>query len=278
MALLALRKFTLSCNSSAKCLFRGHAYRSATLTSNAGSSCGLHHLNKNSNDTPVRGQHGGLPQFNDMVTKDSMSSINRYAQSRSFFNLMEKGKFDKKKVQSASLTILNGIYMQAPQNKLREHLELDDSFVIWFCMVNIHIWMIGSRVSREGKDGKLMFETILRIMWEDVEERLKKFEDMTQSNLTWKNRLKNYYREVNLNFHLLDEGIGGSDADLASSLWSILTMKNQTNLQAWHLETLVYYIRQATFELDKLSMEEMILSPQKVVFSFPAELQISETE
>ena len=80
-----------------------------------------------------------------------------------------------------------------------------------------------------------MFETILRIMWEDVEERLKKFEDMTQSNLTWKNRLKNYYREVNLNFHLLDEGIGGSDADLASSLWSILTMKNQSKSLCFNL-------------------------------------------
>jgi len=197
---------------------------------------------------------------------NTIQSIRNYAEETKFFDIFTKGR-NKADLNLAALSTLNEIYMKAPQKELREHCGLEDSFVIWFNMVTIHVWMVGVRLAREGNDGKILFESMLSMLWEDVEERLKKFEGLLKRNFEVKKRLKKYYREVNLYFHLLDEGLLGSDSQLASSLWTILKFKNQ-DLKAWHLEMLVHYIRSTTSTLDRLDFDEIIENPSIISFQF----------
>jgi len=265
MALLAYRRLAVNLwsNPLRNCLNHGINSKTQKLSSFNCSRLLHNHINRDCH-------HIKLLTSATLCSPD-LALTRSYAQS-SFLGLFEKGR-DLKQLNLAALSILNGIYMEAPQKDIQVYGGLEDSFSIWFTVVVLHTWIVGSRLAREGKDGEKMFHTMLAMMWEDVEGRLKKFEDTLQQNLKVKKRLKDYYRQVNLQFHLLDEGISGSDADLASCIWSILKMKNQDSVQAYHLEVLVYYVRYWCTELDALSMDEIIENPEKIVFSFPDELK-----
>lgn len=133
---------------------------------------------------------------------------------------------------------------------------------------------------------------MLVMFWEDVAARIKAVEDSIKQNLEVKKKMKNYYSEAATTFCLLNEGIAGGDAVLASSLWTVFKMKSQSNIilyllmfeiiliftdhiQAWHLEFFVHYIRYWAWKLDKLSFEDIISNPDQITFYLPPHISLA---
>jgi len=205
-----------------------------------------------------------------------ITNYRTYASNSFFSSLKLTGsKYSKSELMNVSLSLLNGIYMKAPIDELTKQASLNDSFVIWFSLVTIHIWIVSARLGREGKDGETVFQTMLVMFWEDVAARIKAVEDSIKQNLEVKKKMKNYYSEAATTFCLLNEGIAGGDAVLASSLWTIFKMKSQNHIQAWHLEFFVHYIRYWAWKLDKLSFEDIISNPDQITFYLPPHISLA---
>lgn len=58
-------------------------------------------------------------------------------------------------------------------DKLYKAAGMPDTFQSWFLVNQLHVWMCLVRLKPLGKDGRFMYRQVVRIFWEDVEERMK---------------------------------------------------------------------------------------------------------
>jgi len=73
---------------------------------------------------------------------------------------------------------------------------------------------------------QILMSSIASMLWLDVEDRLKKYENELQQNIKVNEKMKDNWNAIKLLFAYLDEGVLGTDAQLASSLWSIMYSSN----------------------------------------------------
>ena len=57
--------------------------------------------------------------------------------------------------------------------KFYEAAGMPDTFQSWFLINQLHVWMCLVRLKPEGKDGRHMYQRMVQIFWDDVEERMK---------------------------------------------------------------------------------------------------------
>lgn len=59
-----------------------------------------------------------------------------------------------------------------------DKFELPDTFNSWFLVTELHVWMLMLRVMSEGpengQDGRFLRNSLVEIMWTDVNARAKK--------------------------------------------------------------------------------------------------------
>ena len=72
-------------------------------------------------------------------------------------------------------------------------------------------------------------------LWEDVTERLKSFEEESETAIKSKKEvLQKAYAELCFFFLLLDEGLVSGDAVMASSLWTLIYSLNSCkSMKCW---------------------------------------------
>nr|CAD7400714.1 unnamed protein product [Timema poppensis] len=57
--------------------------------------------------------------------------------------------------------------------RLRE-FKLSDTFLSWFLVTELHVWMVLVRLMAEGKDGRFARNVVVEAMWSDTNTRAKK--------------------------------------------------------------------------------------------------------
>ena len=51
-------------------------------------------------------------------------------------------------------------------------LSMPDSFQSWFIVAHLHVWLCTVRLREEGEDGKFVMHEMVRIFWDDVEQKM----------------------------------------------------------------------------------------------------------
>jgi hypothetical protein len=188
------------------------------------------------------------------------------------FGFVMSDKYAKKDLKNSAYVLLNGVYMRVPHNKIREVAGLEDSFNMWVRVVFIHLWVLFTRLRREGRDGDVIVIAMMKMFWNDIDQRLSNMKKTLKKNVEIKDVMKQYYNDIYSSFMFIDEGVVGSDLKLASALWSFIYSENTLEMEAWHLESLVHYTRYLVIHLEDISMDETVHNPQEVQWDLPDEL------
>ena len=51
---------------------------------------------------------------------------------------------------------------------------MPDTFLSWFLVMELHVWMVSVRLMADVNHGKRMRDELLNMMWEDHDKRIKK--------------------------------------------------------------------------------------------------------
>jgi len=242
-----------------------------------------HYAFKNASTKLPLHQNTSLNCCNSHVS-DSPLNISRLYSSNTFTNSLKdrlhkfgfvmSDKYSKKDLKNSAFVLLNGIYMRVSHNKIREFAGLEDSFNMWVRVVFIHLWVLFTRLRREGRDGDVIVIALMKMFWNDLDQRLAQIQKGTKTNLEIKTLMKQYYSEIYSAFMFIDEGVVGSDLQLAASLHSLIYCENSVEHEVWQLESLVHYTRYLIQHLDQVDMETLVHSPHNVTWVLPDELMI----
>jgi len=144
-----------------------------------------------------------------------------------------------------------------------EICELEDTFSSWFYVMELHVWLLAARLMDEGEQGRVVRNSMLKAMWEDVDVRSKKLEGALSS--ARRAQIVELNEQFQASLLSYDEGLLGNDKILAGALWRRFQRgknpKNDEELlkQIIALEMLVIYVREQFFELSKMSKHQLFL-------------------
>lgn len=51
--------------------------------------------------------------------------------------------------------------------------RLPDTFMSWFFLTHLHVWMAMVRLQAAGDDGVVLSKELYEVFWEDVEHRIR---------------------------------------------------------------------------------------------------------
>ncbi|KAK8760613.1 hypothetical protein V5799_028120 [Amblyomma americanum] len=136
------------------------------------------------------------------------------------------------------------------------YLKIPDSFLSWFLVTELHVWMCMTRAMAEldYRTALCLQHVLVRNLWEDTHKRLGKLAYMPAK--LKRESLADLHDHFNAMLLLYDEGLQGDDKALAGALWRVLLMCEGEDPVA--LETLVHYVRKQVNMLDKMTLDEFI--------------------
>ncbi|OWF53431.1 ubiquinol-cytochrome-c reductase complex assembly factor 1-like [Mizuhopecten yessoensis] len=127
-------------------------------------------------------------------------------------------------------------------------LELPDTFNTWYLMVELHVWIIMTRLILEGVEGRYFRNVLVSMMWKDVESRMQEVEEVSFNDRKhFLDQIKHHLHNAMLYY---DEGLLSDDRALANALWNILF--ERSDVSARSMETIVMYVRAQILFLDKI--------------------------
>lgn len=135
--------------------------------------------------------------------------------------------------------------------------NMPDTFQSWFYIMQLHVWLVLVRLRSEGTVGKNLSYSMVEIMWQDIEARIKLLDVVDTS------QKKELMEEFGQQFFGLivayDEGLLGHDRVLASALWRNL-FYNKAGTDAEDLALIVEYVRKQIQHLETQSSDEMVMT------------------
>ncbi|XP_013774475.1 ubiquinol-cytochrome-c reductase complex assembly factor 1-like [Limulus polyphemus] len=132
--------------------------------------------------------------------------------------------------------------------------QLPDTFLSWFLVMELHVWMCLVRVMKEGDKGRFVRNKVVEAMWKDVDMRLSKLgESSAAKKREGKKELLSHFQASLFSY---DEGLLSDDKILAAAIWRILFCYSCTSPIL--LEELVHYVRKQVDYLDSQSSEAII--------------------
>jgi len=164
-------------------------------------------------------------------------------------------RYPKYRMSYASLKLYLCCTELVQFDELFEYLDLPDTYLSYFNLLFLHIWIILSRVAQEGEEGRFVKKSVLTFLWEDMTERTKKL--ITKGVL--KNRhesLGELHGQSTAALFAYDEGSLGDDKMLAGTLWRILFQKDCNDPQK--LAKMVHYVRKQQAHLDRQTSESLL--------------------
>lgn len=164
-------------------------------------------------------------------------------------------RYPKYRMSYASLKLYLCCTELVQFDELFDYLELPDTYLSYFNLLVLHIWIVLSRVAQDGDEGKFVKKAVLTNLWEDMTERTKKL----ISKGVLKNRhesLGELHGQSTAALFAYDEGSLGDDIALAGSLWRILFQRECEDPQK--LARMVHYIRKQQAHLDRQPSESLL--------------------
>ncbi|XP_065573985.1 ubiquinol-cytochrome c reductase complex assembly factor 1-like isoform X2 [Artemia franciscana] len=138
--------------------------------------------------------------------------------------------------------------------------QMPDTFYSWFTVTELHVWMLLVRAMDIPDDGRFLRNMIVEAMWNDVQTRSKKLEGTGSARREQVSELGDQFTAALLSY---DEGLLGSDIDLANALWRTLFQKNDVHPHA--LEAAVHLVRKQVQLLDEIDDETFLLKGGKSI-------------
>lgn len=144
-----------------------------------------------------------------------------------------------------------------------EKFGLPNTFVSWFLITELHVWMLLVRSMAEGSEknenGRFMRNTIVEAMWMDVSSRAKKLGAHNPGRVRQQiEELSHQFQAALINY---DEGLLADDQALAGALWRRFFLKEEA-CDLEKIELLVKYVRAQMSVLDQMNTEELIVKPK----------------
>ncbi len=133
--------------------------------------------------------------------------------------------------------------------------KLPDTYLSWFLVTQLHVWMCMTRAMIDGKEGRTMRNEIVARMWDDSDARLKKLTHMPASDR--RNGLEDLLQQFQATIFSYDEGLLTDDRTLASALWRVLFIYESVDPHV--LETMVSYVRTQVHHLTTIETEKFLL-------------------
>ncbi|XP_018022028.1 ubiquinol-cytochrome-c reductase complex assembly factor 1 [Hyalella azteca] len=155
-------------------------------------------------------------------------------------------------------------------------LSLQDTLFSWFLVMELQVWLVSVRLMAEGEDGKTARNALISALWDDTNAKIK---DLGVRSTSKRADLEDMNSHLQTSLVSYDEGLLGSDRDLAGAVWRRLVrrlidneageeqdtqtskvLENIAEPQADPrcLESLVSYIRQQVQLLDALDTDALL--------------------
>ncbi|XP_064597341.1 ubiquinol-cytochrome-c reductase complex assembly factor 1-like [Liolophura sinensis] len=136
-----------------------------------------------------------------------------------------------------------------------EVFDMPDTFNSWFLVMELHVWMYMVRLAAEGADGKYVRNSLVEMMWKDVEERIKMIGGGARRSYL-RDSLESLGGHFRMSLYAYDEGLLSHDRVLAGALWRIFFEKADTDPGS--LARMVEYVRQQIHALDSADSERLL--------------------
>ncbi|GFR70501.1 ubiquinol-cytochrome c reductase complex chaperone [Elysia marginata] len=137
-----------------------------------------------------------------------------------------------------------------------EDVNIPDTFASWFQLLQLHVWLLNVKLSQIGLEGILLKNNVYKAMWQNVEIRLDTFKDLLGSEK--RKYMESFYSSMILSTLYCDEGLIGSDKQLANALWiTLFGMKEDIDPEK--LELMVTYVRKQVHYHDQLDADTIML-------------------
>lgn len=222
---------------------------------------------------PLIGEHD-----NGIIRNQSRcihSSLSRSGILDSFNDLFKRDGY----CESELVELAHNLYRQVSYGTDTLHffkiLGMEDTLFSWFRILILQMWFVYVRLGSEGEAGEICRKHLSNIMWEDVYIRI------AMLNRKAKNKQGdiNQLRTQQISFVLFfDEGLMGTDAELANALWNNLLankkpeyMDDDTfnlnhiadfNCDPRVVELMVSYVRKMVHKMDQIPTEEFMRDPK----------------
>ncbi|XP_058805523.1 ubiquinol-cytochrome-c reductase complex assembly factor 1 [Phymastichus coffea] len=161
-------------------------------------------------------------------------------------NLLKKSKIMYKLRLVGSLLYEN-IADEINYNEFFQKFEMEDTFLSWFLITEVHIWMMALRIMQEEEHGLVLRNHLIEAMWNDVKIRSKKLGIINTKVMN--QQLELLSQQFNASLVGYDDAIFSNDTLLANHIWTRFFNKKTTN--PVQLEQLVKYIRKQVNLLSK---------------------------
>ncbi|XP_064482369.1 ubiquinol-cytochrome-c reductase complex assembly factor 1-like [Ornithodoros turicata] len=160
------------------------------------------------------------------------------------------------KMKRATVYIYESCVDGVDLGRFFKYLKIPDTFLSWFFITELHVWICLTRVMAEQDERKALYlrNEIITNMWSDTQQRIKKLARMPLE--FQKEGMQDLSEHFQAAMTLYDEGLQGDDKALASALWRVLLACDGEDLAS--LETLIHYVRNHVHKFDKMSFEEFI--------------------
>jgi len=133
-----------------------------------------------------------------------------------------------------------------------KHFGMPDTFISWFLITELHVWMCAQRVMDDGykRRGLATRDAMIENMWKDCATRMQKL-----GSIAAKKRQEGIFLiadHFKLMMLIYDEGFNKDDQALACALWRGIFLRDADFSEFRHLRTLVHYVRSNVDHLDKV--------------------------
>lgn len=182
------------------------------------------------------------------VALDDETLTVRIAKKIPFFNI------NKYRMNIVGLVLYESIADRIPYMTFMEEFSLPDTFYSWFCVTELHVWLLSVRCMSEGEDGRLARNRLIEAMWADVGQRVKKLGSGNSPII--REQVKELSEQFQAALMGYDEGLLTDDVTLAGALWRRMFQMKEVDLD--HLESFVRYIRKQIIYLDNIPSKELL--------------------
>nr|XP_021187863.2 ubiquinol-cytochrome-c reductase complex assembly factor 1 [Helicoverpa armigera] len=208
------------------------------------------------------------------VTKSDTRNLNTVAVEESyvkkFMNAIGWMDQSRTRLKLTGYFLYEGIPENVSYADWFESLELPDTFVSWFTITELHVWLLMVRYMAEDVvlptgdkkkyikgDGHFIRNCIIEALWADVANKIKLLEGANPAIA--RKQVSELSEQFQAALVAYDEGLS-DDKVLAAAIWRRFYSLSD-DVKAEHIERLVKFIRHQISQLDKIPSEDLKSKP-----------------
>lgn len=208
------------------------------------------------------------------VTKSNTRNLNTVAVEDSyvkkFMNAIGWMDQSRTRLKLTGYFLYEGIPENVSYADWFESLDLPDTFVSWFTITELHVWLLMVRYMAEDVvlptgdkkkyikgDGHFIRNCIIEALWADVANKIKLLEGANPAIA--RKQVSELSEQFQAALVAYDEGLS-DDKVLAAAIWRRFYSLSE-DVKAEHIERLVKFIRHQISQLDKIPSEDLKSKP-----------------